>query len=300
MGLKVSDPRGRGKMHRLFKRKEDPWAPGTLFTILAFPMMMGLILASAAYGWEEMDRGLSLGEFEPKKKSELCNDKVTILRIDPEFYSFRLLCASEHGRRPRALREWAQEFGLQAAINASMYQAQDFLRSTGYMKNHKHLNNPHINGSFGSLMLFNPIDPSLRQVQIIDRRLQEDWKELADRYHCAVQNYRMISKGVKRGWPQQETASSIGAVGLDRDHHVLFILSRSPFSVHDFIRILLDLPIGLEDAMYVEGGPQAALHLRTRKGERTWIGVCSEDRGGGPDGFSWEIPNAIGIVRKGE
>ncbi|MCJ7596176.1 MAG: hypothetical protein MUO52_15530 [Desulfobacterales bacterium] len=48
-----------------------------------------------------------------------------------------------------------------------------------------------------------------------------------DRYRCVVQNYRMISKGVKRGWPRQETASSIGAVGMDRDHHVLFILSRS-------------------------------------------------------------------------
>ncbi|MCJ7596175.1 MAG: hypothetical protein MUO52_15525 [Desulfobacterales bacterium] len=63
---------------------------------------------------------------------------------------------------------------------------------------------------------------------------------------------------------------------------------------------MLDLPIRIEDAMYVEGGPQATLHLRTRQGERTWIGACSEELGGRVDGLSWEIPNAIGIVRKGD
>ena len=284
------------RARRLNKRK-DPSVSVLLFAVLALPMMVSLLPASPVFGWEEIDKGLYFGEFDPKKKSALCSDKITILKIDPEYYSFRLLCASERGRRQRTLREWAREFGLTAAINASMYQNEDFLKSTGYMKNYEHFNNPQINKSFGSLMLFNPVDSPLREVQMIDRRNRQDWKDLIDRYHCVVQNYRMISDGAKRGWAQQETVSGIGAVGMDRDNHVLFILSRSPYSVHDFIHILLDLPIDIKDAMYVEGGPQATLHLRTGEREWTFIGLCNEDVKGGADEVSWEIPNAIGIVK---
>ena len=61
-------------------------------------------------------------------------------------------------------------------------------------------------------------------------------------YHTVVQNYRMISKGKKRGWPPEGEIYSTAAIGMDSDRHVLFILSRSPYSTHDLILILLNLP----------------------------------------------------------
>jgi len=48
--------------------------------------------------WQMLDGGLYLGEFASTLKSRISNFPITILKINPEFYSFKLLCASEHDR----------------------------------------------------------------------------------------------------------------------------------------------------------------------------------------------------------
>lgn len=251
-------------------------------------------------GWEKLDNGLYLGEFDPNKKSRICNRKILILKIDPALHSFKLLCASEHGRKRRTLKQWCKEFGLLAGINASMYQSPDFLKSTGYMKNYKHFNNPRINKGFGSFMVFNPIDFFLPSVQIIDQRLQDDWKVLIERHHTIVQNYRMISNGKKIGWPQQGKIYSSAAIGRDIAGNVLFILSRSPYSTHDLIHILLALPINIKNAMYVEGGPEATLCLRSATKKKTFLGICEDDTREGEKDAGCKLPNIIGVVKRRE
>ena len=69
----------------------------------------------------------------------------------------------------------------------------------------------------------------------------------------------MISLKGSNVWKQSEKIYSIAAVAMDKDDNVLFIHSRSPFSVHDFNHILLKLPLNIKNAMYVEGGPEATL-----------------------------------------
>ncbi len=249
--------------------------------------------------WEKLDEGLFLGKFDPKKKSRVCYAKIIILKIDPKLYSFKLLSASEHGRKSRTVRQWGNEFGLVAAINASMYQNMDFLKSTGYMKNYKHFNNSHINKKFSSFLVFNPIDSALPRVQIIDRRVQKNWKSVMKKYHTVVQNYRMISKGKKRGWPQRGVLYSTAAIGMDRENNVLFVLSPSPYSTHDFILILLSLPIHIKNAMYVEGGPEATVVLKIDDKEMKWTGSCNADFTEQDDPeTSYKIPNIVGVVKQ--
>lgn len=257
----------------------------------------GVALADSA-PWSRLDQGLSLGEFSvnPDPSGKGCG--ITILRIDPLFYDFRLLAASEHDRRARTISRWTEDFSLVAAINASMYQGADPLKSTGYMRNYGHNNNPNINRSFGAFMAFNPGDPLLPQVQIIDRRLQQDWKDIIGKYHSVVQNYRMVSFGRKIGWPRQSPRHGTAAIAVDAAHHVMFILSRVPFSTHDLIHTLLSLPINIQSAMYVEGGPQAALHLRAGPRKMTWIGICEANFVAPGHVFEFEIPNVIGISKK--
>ena len=209
--------------------------------------------------WRKLDNGLSLGEFTLAERSKICNQKLVILKIDPNIYSLKLFSASEKDRKSRTTKQWCEEFNLVAAINASMYQNMDMQKSTGYMRNYDHTNNSYINKQFGSFLVFNPKDDSLPKAQIIDRRSHVGWEELIDKYHSVVQNYRMISDGKKRGWPQREQIYSMAAVGIDYSGNILFILCRSPFSTHDFINILLSLPIKIKDAMYVEGGSESVL-----------------------------------------
>jgi hypothetical protein len=262
-------------------------------------LLLWLLCPSALAGenpWQHIDPGLSLGKFTPNLKSRLQDKDVVILKMDPQVYALKLLCASEHGGRLLTIKEWAEEFDLKAAINAGMYQASDFSKSTGYMKNYDHVNNPYIHPGYGAFLVFNAEDAELPDVQMIDRRLQKDWKRLMEKYGSVVQNYRMISFGKKRGWPRQAQISSVAAIGMDKSNQVLFILSRSSYSIHDFIHILLDLPISIDSAMYAEGGPQASLVLRTKKVTGMWIGDCDGERYDITPGC--EIPNVIGIVKR--
>jgi hypothetical protein len=86
---------------------------------------------------------------------------------------------------------------------------------------------------------------------------------------------------------------------MDKDSHVLFILSPSPFSTHDLIHILLSLPIHIKSAMYVEGGPEATLHIRNREKEMTFVGTC-EALTQEHEAFKslQRIPNVIGVVKR--
>jgi hypothetical protein len=249
--------------------------------------------------WQELAPGLYLGMFDPKMRSKICNHKMVILKIDPKLHALRLLSASELDRKPRTAKEWCKEFALLAAINASMYQNMEPLRSTGYMKNDNHLNNSYINPAFGAFLCFDPVDTSLPPVQIVDRRLQKDWKQVIKGYKTVVQNYRMISDGRKMGWPQREEIYGSAAIGMDKDNHVLFILSRSPFSTHDLIQILLSLPIQVKSAMYVEGGPEATLYMRVHGIEMTFVGTCETETLEGEALKSVQrIPNVIGVVKR--
>ena len=249
--------------------------------------------------WQMLDEGLSLGSFLPPRQYRMLDSPIALLKIDPQFYSFRLLSASEHGGIPRTAQQWCTEFSLLAATNASMYQNEDPLKSTGYMKNYEHVNNPRINPSFGAFMVFNPINSSYPEVQFVDRRRQRNWTRLLQRYHTVIQNYRMISEGKKTGWPQQGKSYSIAAIGLDKNKNALFIYSRSPFSTHDFIHILLALPIQINNAMYLEGGPEATLHINLKdhslKRKRSYaISSTAYENDKSP----LKIPNVIGIVKR--
>jgi hypothetical protein len=249
--------------------------------------------------WQRLAPGLYLGKFDPKMRSKICNHKLVILKIDTNFHALRLLSASEIDRKPRTAKEWCKEFGLLAAINASMYQNMEPLRSTGYMRNDKHFNNSYINPAFGAFFCFNPMDASLPAVQIVDRRLQEDWNRVIKRYKTVIQNYRMISEGKKMGWSQREEIYGSAAIGMDKDNYVLFVLSRSPFSTHDLIHILLSLPIHIKSAMYVEGGPEATLYMRVHDKEMTFVGNCETDTAGSEALKSAQrIPNVIGVVKR--
>ncbi len=258
---------------------------------------MCLALSARAHGWQELEKGLYLGEFDSPQKSPVCNYSIVILKIDPEIYAFKLLSASEHRAKPRTAGEWAEEFGLLAVINASMYR-EDHKTSTGYMRNFKHVNNRQINPKFGAFMAFNPVNSRVPSVQIVDR-YNQDWKKLMKQYDTVIQNYRMISLKGNNVWKQSRRIYSTACVGIDKDGHVLFMHSRSPFSVHDFNHILLELPLTIKNAMYVEGGPEASLYVKAGGKEREWVGSYETSFAEHDDNRSaWGVPNVIGILKR--
>jgi hypothetical protein len=194
-------------------------------------------------------------------------------------------------------KQWCQKNNLISAMNAGMFQA-DGITNVGYMKNFNHLNNPRLNTKYKAVLVFNPVNATVPEVQIIDMKCQ-DFEGLRAKYQTLIQGIRMISCRQENVWQKQNKLWSTTAFGMDKSGSGLFIFAEPAYSVHDLNNILLSLPISLYNAMYLEGGPEATLYLSGNKIEFEKIGT--HDTGLNENDFlkmALPLPNVIGIAKK--
>ena len=249
-----------------------------------------------ARGWRDLEAGLAFGEFPSPRPAPSGDSIVRVLRIDPRYFDLRLITASslDAGHRETA-KEWSRRAGLVAAINPSMYQ-KDYRRSVSLMRTRSHVNNRRVSKD-RAVLAFDRLDDSVPPVQIIDRDCQ-DFDELRQHYGSLVQSIRMISCDGRNVWKQGRKRWSTAAIGMDQKGRVLFIHVRSPYSTHDLIDILLELPLDIKNAMYTEGGPEAQLYFRSGNEEMQLAGSSGAGlRGNDDDVNAWPVPNILGIVR---
>ncbi len=246
--------------------------------------------------WKRVEEGLYLGEFASPETSKTEDSGITVVKIDPRVYSFKLLCASEYGKTKMTAKKWCQEHQLISAINAGMYQ-EDGIRNVGYMKNFNHINNPRLSPSYKAVLAFNPVEPAFPAIQIIDLTCQ-DFEALKPKYQTLVQNIRMIGCRQENVWSKQDKMWSMAVFGMDKNGNALFIFARPRYSGHDFANLLLSMPISIYNATYLEGGQQASLYFSAKdvKFERIGLPTSLDENTTLPVARS--IPNVIGIVRK--
>lgn len=82
---------------------------------------------------------------------------------------------------------------------------------------------------------------------------------------------------------------------------LLLIHARSPWSTHDFIDLLRELPLQLDRLQYAEGGPEAQLAVRNGEREREWVG--SYETGfmeSDENDVAWPIPNVVGVRKRAD
>jgi hypothetical protein len=279
-----------------------PFVLITRLNILVTGLMPILLLIiycdkKPAENWKNIADGFSLGKFESPQKAEIGDSKITIIKIDANKYEVGIYCASEYHKRSRSTRNWAKEFDLIACINAGMY-AKDYLTSVGYLKSGKHLNNPNLNQTYQSIFACNPSVENVSAIKLIDRR-SENFSAWKDKYSSFLQGIRMVSYERKNVWKQQQKKWSIAALAVDRSENLMLIHCRSQYSVHDFINILLELPLNIERAMYLEGGPPASLFYKLNSVEENLVGTSEGGFFLNPnDSEVFKLPNIIGIKKK--
>jgi len=268
----------------------------TILTAILTTVLSPHVIQSKDDLWKKVGEGLYLGEFTSQEKSKINDPRITIVKIDPRVYSFKLLCASEHGKVKMTAKKWCQKHNLISAINAGMYQ-EDGIRNVGYMKNFSHINNPRLNTAYKAVLAFNPIESTLPEIQIIDLKCQ-DFERLRFKYQTLVQNIRMISCQQENVWSKQDKMWSMAVFGMDKSGNALLIFTESPYSGYDFAYVLLSLPISIRIAMYLEGGQQANLYFSANDVEFDRVGrpISINENDNLP--VARPIPNVIGIVKK--
>jgi hypothetical protein len=253
--------------------------------------------AGAASAWQPLAQGLELGEFKASSISKIGDSTVRVLRIDPQQYRFRLLnaSASQNGR-PLTAKQWSTQNGMVATINASMYQ-EDHKSSVSLMRTKAHVNNPRLSKDM-TILAFDRKSTDVPLVKLIDRQC-EDISVWQKKYMTMIQSIRMISCTGKNVWAQQPQKWSTSAIGVDEQNRILFIHVGSPYSTHDLINILIELPLNIVRAMYTEGGPQAQMYINTGQHEYEFVGSYEIDiQGNMKKLISRPVPNVVGICPK--
>ncbi len=267
----------------------------TFFTITLWICFPSALLPKDGL-WERVDEGLFVREFDSPQKSKINDSKITIVRIDPKLYSFKLLCASEHGRVRMTANKWCQKHNLISAVNAGMYQ-KDGITNVGYMKNFNHINNPRLNNTYKAVLAFNPVESTIPEIQMIDLKCQ-DFQGFQPKYQTFIQNIRMISCQQENVWSKEDKSYGMAVLGIDKSGNALLIFTESPYSGHDFVNILLSLPISIHNAMYLEGGPEANLYFSVNSFQFERIGRYATDNESDILTVARPIPNVIGIAKK--
>lgn len=103
-------------------------------------------------------------------------------------------------------------------------------------------------------------------------RTPPGWEEQLKRYRLVVQNYRMISADRRILWSPGGPLYSISAVAVDGEGQILFLHCRQPVEAYAFAQQLLHLPLNVRTVMYVEGGGQAGLLVRSPALTRELVG----------------------------
>ncbi len=263
--------------------------------LLSISIVMAAFPATADI-WELVDKGLHVGEFRSPQRSILGNSVITIIKIDPAQYTFKLLSAKEVGVKGMTLKGWCRQFGLLGGVNAGMYQT-DGLSNVGYMKNFTHINNARIASKFLSVFACNPVAEEIRRAKIFDID-ESNMKDVIGNYNTVVQNLRLIKRPGENRWSKQAKIWSEVALGEDREGNILFIYSPTPYSMYKFNAILLTLPVDIVCAQHLEGGPEASIYLRYKDVEIEKYGSYDSSFTGvdHTQGAAY-IPNMIGFSR---
>ena len=267
-----------------------------IFTVFGYGLSFASSSSESPAVWKNLEPGLDMGIFVASKKSIVGDSLIRVLRADTRFFALKLLNSSASKTKKRySVKKWVNQNSLVAGINASMYQKNQ-VSSVSYMRTGNHINSTWLSKD-KTVLAFDPTGKNLASVKIIDREC-EDFSSLRKQYTTLIQSIRMVSCKGENVWAPQKRIWSTAAVGIDQKERVLFIHVRSPYSTHELTNMLLQLPINLKRAMYVEGGADAQLYINTGKEEHEFIGSYSTgSREHDENTFSRPIPNVLGLVR---
>ncbi|MDO9581635.1 MAG: phosphodiester glycosidase family protein [Desulfomicrobium sp.] len=261
-------------------------------------LVICLPFASAhAEEWRVLASGLELREFLiPDQVGDLEGRQggMAVLRINPDMYDVRLGSALNSGRM-RSMQEWSLHSRFVAVINAGMFRADDRMRSTGYMRDASVEINPYIHPNYGAFLAFQPRKSSLPPLRWVDRKSDPDWQAVLADYDGIIQNFRLISRERENLWEQSPSRHSGAAIAMDRGGRLLFIHCRPRLSMHEFAQALLDLPLDLIGAMYVEGGADAAMYIDVDGYVGRFVGEYRSDFFQGSNRNFWPAPNVLGV-----
>ena len=266
--------------------------------LFSLPISLALVsvTAGSAPDWQILAPGMEL-KFVPIHRANLPeNTHITILRIDAQLWELQAIGTSSTGESANhTAREWCERQRLTAAINAGMFKT-DGKTHVGFMRFREQTNNGEVN-NYQSVAAFDPHDPDSAPFHIFDLdRPEVTVQSILKDYDSAVQNLRLIKRPGSNQWSTQGRMWSEAALGEDDAGRVLFIFSRTPFSMRDLNQEMLAAGIGIVAAQHLEAGPEAQLYVHAGSFKLEQFGSYETSfRENDTNPTAWPIPNVLGV-----
>lgn len=250
--------------------------------------------------WQTLASGADYMEMEAPKKSAINDSRISILKLNPATFEMKLLSATaEDDQKPKTASEWAEKYELNVVVNAGMYDLAKKMLSKGYLKSENHVNNPTLYPNYNAMIAFNPKDSLKSKFTVLDLKC-ENWDKVKTEYHCYAQGLRMIDCNRQPlSWNKKNQSCSMLVTAVDALGNIYFIFSRSPYTHNEMIEFMLAFPFQLNNAIYMEGGPQTSLFIQFGDRKIEKIGsYVSETYPNDLNDHFWTLPNVIGFKVK--
>jgi len=247
-----------------------------------------------APAWRSLGGGAEYAAIGLSPRPAIGDGLLHVVRVDPSQATIRVRMAAQLDGRARTAREWCDNPRVVAVINAGMYD-RDLSTHIGYLRVGERIGSARWVRSYQSILLLGPRRLHLPAATIRDVPPDGRAADFAD-YDTAVQNLRLIRDPAVNAWTQSDRRWSEAAIALDHQGRILFLLCRSPFTMHDFNALVTALPLGVRRAMHVEGGPEASLSVHGPGIDVDLSG--SYETGFNPSDDSkrqWPLPNVVTV-----
>lgn len=236
--------------------------------------------------WQDLEKGVQfmrVTETVMTDRQDGANQKLPvtvcfdILKFDPEYFAFAVYSASIDNTVSKPLLAWIEEYGLKAAINASMY-LPDEKTSIGYLKKGNKFNNKRRGQKLGAYFVSMPLaqykgkipeaaiiyadDPDLSRYFLKGEK-EHTLAGALKKYNVVVQNFRIFDLEENSSDWKNKRRHAIAAVGEDKDGRILLMYASNPMTIGEFRTILQKNPLlKIKRAMYTEGGSEAGMAYR--------------------------------------
>ena len=250
--------------------------------------------------WTTLTKGMEYREINAPKKSFMGDSKLAILRMDPSQFQFDLFTATQHDSIPKSVQKWSDSFHLMVAFNAGMYDLNQPLISRAYLKNGKHLNNGQLLEDFNLMMALGPKPKRQRSnIEVLDLTCA-NWEQEKNNFKGFAQGLRMIDCNASpMYWKKKIQSCSMLVAAEDQKGWFYLIFTRSPYTHNQMIDFMKQMPGGLHDAIYLEGGPETSLLINVNghhiKKVGSWVSTTWESDA---NKHFWPLPNIVGVRKK--
>jgi len=247
--------------------------------------------------WVSLTEGMQYREITAPKKSFIGDSKLAILRMDPAKFRFDLFAATQHDSIPKTVSKWAATKDLMVAFNACMYEQTKPLQSRAYLQNGKHINNGKLLEQFNLMLALGPKPGNNRSnIEVLDLTCA-NWEQEKQKFKGFAQGLRMIDcNGSPMYWKKKIQSCSMLIAAEDQKGWFYLIFTRSPYTHNELIDFMCQMPGGLHDAIYLEGGPETSLYINVNghhiRKVGSWVSETWETDG---NKHFWPLPNVIGI-----